>query len=277
MNNNETCIHGGVLPRQFLSNLHRSQAGWGRHRCPTCAYEQGFIAGSNNQWNSYANYCNSFNAKDTEICDYGSIVPISILQNLGENQGGTGRHKCTYCAFKEGFEAGILGKNILTSTLQFVALPQIKPNIAKPTFKAYKNIDFIKIEIENKKLGYLGELLVIELEKEFLITNGRQNLADKVEHTSITLGDGLGYDILSFDLNGNNKYIEVKTTRGDIDRPFYLTKNEIAFSQLNENNYFLYRVFDFDTKLNVGKYYQLAGNISSNVTLEPILYLAFPL
>ena len=47
--NNETCIHGGVSPITLLSNLHHSQAGSGRHRCPTCAYEQGFILGSDVQ------------------------------------------------------------------------------------------------------------------------------------------------------------------------------------------------------------------------------------
>ena len=53
MKNNETCIHGGVSPISLLAELHNSQAGSGRHRCPTCAYEQGFNLGSSGNWKSY--------------------------------------------------------------------------------------------------------------------------------------------------------------------------------------------------------------------------------
>lgn len=31
----------------------------------------------------------------------------SIMKNIQENQGGKGRHKCPYCAYELGFEAGI--------------------------------------------------------------------------------------------------------------------------------------------------------------------------
>ena len=114
MKNNETCIHDAVAPVTLLKGLHSSQAGSGRHKCSICAYERGFILGSSKQWSSYEEYCNSIT--DGERCQNGSIAPASILKNLGDNQGGTGRHKCTNCAFKEGFLYGILetkmGENI---------------------------------------------------------------------------------------------------------------------------------------------------------------------
>jgi hypothetical protein len=58
---------------------------------------------------------------------------------------------------------------------------------------------------------------------------------------------------------GNEKKIEVKTTRSDISRPFYLTRNELEVSSKNPENYYLYRLFDFDSNLNKGKYYVIAG------------------
>lgn len=272
--NNETCIHGGISPVSLLINLHHSQAGSGRHRCPTCAYEQGFILGSSKRWESYSDFCDSIAEK--EICQKGSVAPTSILKNLGENQGGTGRHKCTNCAFKDGFEVGVLENKIESIKLELVPKPKSKLTVKSKSFKPFKGVDFIKKEIENKSLGLLGELFVIKRERDFLIENEREDLADLIEHSSEVFGDGLGYDILSFDLNGNVKYIEVKTTRSEINRPFYLTKNEIEFSKLNKNNYQLYRLFDFDTNLNVGKFYIIKGDLYTELDLDSILYLAIP-
>lgn len=273
--NNETCIHGGVSPINLLKDLHHSQAGSGRHRCPTCAYEQGFILGSSKQWITYSDYCLSLNNK--EECINGSIAPSNILKRLGENQGGTGRHKCTNCAFKDGFQVGVLESKIGSIKLELVETPKTKLNTKKHNFTAFKNTDFIEKELKNKRLGYLGELFVIQNEKEILIQKGRKDLADKIQHSSEEVGDGLGYDILSFEENGDEKFIEVKTTRGEINRPFYLTKNEIEFSKINKSNYYLHRIFDFDTNLNVGKFYQIQGDINIALNLDAILYLASPI
>ena len=48
------------------------------------------------------------------------------------------------------------------------------------------------------------------------------------------------------------KYIEVKTTRGNINTDFYMSPREIAFSQINEKNYYsnflhVFRQFKFTT------------------------------
>lgn len=272
MKNNETCIHGGVSPISLLAELHNSQAGSGRHRCPTCAYEQGFNLGSSGNWKSYEDYCNTLTAPET--CNNESIAPTHILLNLGENQGGTGRHKCTNCAFKQGFEVGILEYGIQDISIEVVSAPIPSENqstVLNPT-----KIDFIEKEIRNKHLGLLGELFILKSEIEFLKSNGKEELANKVQHISVEIGDGLGYDILSYDLLGNEKKIEVKTTRGDITRPFYLTRNELEVSSQNPNNYFLYRLFDYDSKLNKGKYYVISGDISTSLTLDALVYIAFP-
>lgn len=50
------------------------------------------------------------------------------------------------------------------------------------------------------------------------------------EHSSKTEGYGLGCDILSFDENGREKYIEVQTTKGGLESPFFITANELKRS-----------------------------------------------
>ena len=57
-----------------------------------------------------------------------------------------------------------------------------------------------------------------------------------------TKGDGLGYDILSFFMDGREKYIEVKSTTGPLKTSFYLSKNELGFLGEHKDDAFLYRV-----------------------------------
>lgn len=273
MKNNETCIHGGVSPISMLVDLHPSQAGSGRHRCPTCAYEQGFNIGSSGNWKSYEDYCNSLT--DAEICQIGSVSPTHILSILGVNQGGIGRHKCTNCAFKQGFEVGILENGIQDISIEVVSVPIPQDNQVSAVISPAK-VDFIEKEVRNKRLGLLGELFILKSEIEFLKSIGKVELANKIQHVSVTIGDGLGYDILSYDIMGNEKKIEVKTTRSDISRPFYLTRNELEVSSKNPENYYLYRLFDFDSNLNKGKYYVIKGDLGSSLTLETLVYIAYP-
>ncbi len=273
MKNNEICIHGGVSPISLLEGLHHSQAGSGRHRCPICAFELGFNLGSSGTWKTYADYCITLN--DAEICQIGSVAPAHILTNLGENQGGLGRHKCTNCAFKQGFEVGVLENGIKDISIEVVSAPLSQQN-HDSLFLTPSKIDMIEREIRNKYLGLCGELFILKSEIEFLKSNGKNDLAAKVQHVSVEIGDGLGYDILSYDLLGKEKKIEVKTTRGEISRPFYLTRNELEVSSRDPQTYYLYRVFDFDSKLNKGKYYSICGDLAKSLTLDALVYIAFP-
>ncbi|MGY6523521.1 MAG: protein NO VEIN domain-containing protein [Mongoliitalea sp.] len=70
--------------------------------------------------------------------------------------------------------------------------------------------------------------------------------------------------------------MEVKTTRSDISRPFYLTRNELEVSSKNPENYFLYRLFDFDSNLNRGKCYVIAGDLTNSLTLDALVFIAYP-
>ena len=55
----------------------------------------------------------------------------------------------------------------------------------------------------------------------------------------------MGFDILSKNNNGTDRYIEVKTTKLTKETPIYFSRNEWKFAQLKEKDFFLYRVFNF--------------------------------
>lgn len=137
-----------------------------------------------------------------------------------------------------------------------------------------RKVDYFKKAKNQKKLGLLGELMVLQYEVDFLKDNGREKLADKVKHISETDGDGAGYDILSFDMDGSEKYIEVKTTSGGRDTPFNITDNEIEFSKLKTSNYYLYRVYDYDMEKNEAKFYEVNGDLTKKLNLKPETYIA---
>ncbi len=65
------------------------------------------------------------------------------------------------------------------------------------------------------------------------------------KHVSKIEGDGAGYDILSFDEDGRRLYIEVKTTTGNYNTPFYVTNHELTQSIGFPDQYLLYRVYHF--------------------------------
>jgi len=120
---------------------------------------------------------------------------------------------------------------------------------AKETEPLYKptKINYLEREQNNRQLGEQGEEFVIEYEKWRLIEAGKESLADKIEWVSRDLGDGLGYDILSRNNNGTDRFIEVKTTKLSKETPIYLSKTEISFASQKIKDFFLYRVFNFDT------------------------------
>jgi hypothetical protein len=95
-----------------------------------------------------------------------------------------------------------------------------------------------------KRIGDRGEQIVIKVEREYLVNNGKENLANKVESIK---NDRKGYDILSYDLNGDEKLIEVKSTLGDIGNSVIkITSNEVEVAK-QSNNYFIYVVYNTGT------------------------------
>jgi hypothetical protein len=153
------------------------------------------------------------------------------------------------------------------------------PNKAAPRtstrqFKAQKSPDFTSKEVSDKELGLKGELFVLALERERLIAGDREDLANKIVHISQEIGDGAGYDIASYNLDGSHRHIEVKTTRGGLRSGFYLTPNEHEYAKYSPDTFVLLRVFDFDPIKCIGDYYELEGDPEQYVNLKPVNYFA---
>lgn len=126
-------------------------------------------------------------------------------------------------------------------------------------------------EANCKEIGFAGEEWVVHFERTRLRGEGKHELADAVEHVSVTRGDGLGYDILSFDTKERELHIEVKTTPFKIGTPFIITKNELAYARENPDKARLYRVFELYQKPGL---YTLQGDIGSQLKLDAISYRA---
>lgn len=138
------------------------------------------------------------------------------------------------------------------------------------TSRRARKINYLEQEQNNRQLGLKGEELAICFEKHRLVIAGKDKLADQVEWVAKELGDGLGFDILSRNLNGTDKFIEVKTTKLSKDSPFYFTSNELRFSIENEKNFHLYRIFDLGTKPGI---FTLHGNYNGFCQVEPVSYI----
>lgn len=115
-------------------------------------------------------------------------------------------------------------------------------------FYSNKNINFEGEIKKNTELGKKGEDVVVEYEKTKLIMEGREDLADKVFATREIAGNAEKFDVLSYDKDENEKYIEVKTTKGGLNNIFHISENEVEFSEQYKDKYYLYRVYNFNIK-----------------------------
>ncbi len=154
------------------------------------------------------------------------------------------------------------GDRVQTEPLQRVTRPPGIPALPNRNY-SFKGVT-IDYDAQNRnfnKIGLGGENLVINLESKILRKAGRADLADKVDKVD----DGRGFDVLSFNTDGTEKHIEVKTTSGTDQRPFYMSHTEWAYMKENAERYQLYRVFDYDHITGTGKFFVLEGDIADQV------------
>lgn len=135
-----------------------------------------------------------------------------------------------------------------------------------------RKIDFAERDAANRHLGKLGEQFVYDLERFRLKSAGRDDLAQKVVWASQTIGDGLGFDIISFDeADDSERMLEVKATGLGKFFPFYVSANEVRCSEDIPLQYQLFRVFDFGRQ---PRLYILHGSLRELCQLDPVLYRA---
>ncbi len=131
--------------------------------------------------------------------------------------------------------------------------------------------DYLDREVRNRSLGLAGEEFVVNYERERLRQAGEKRLGDRVEHIAVAKGDGLGYDVLSFDIDGRERFIEVKTTSFGKQTPFFVSRNELEFSDVARDQYHLYRLFEFRRQ---PRMFDLVGSVRGNCRLDPVTYRA---
>jgi len=111
-----------------------------------------------------------------------------------------------------------------------------------------KLIDFEKENKKHRRLGEHGELVVLNAERGSLRKMGKAVLANGIRQISKE-NTSAGYDILSFEEDGRNKYIEVKSTNnspsGKVN--FLITINECEKAK-ELKNFYIYIVFNVKSK-----------------------------
>lgn len=185
--------------------------------------------------------------------------------------------------------AEVVDRRLATSFEHLTSAREITPPIVKPEVVpppsiggtgekpaqavSPRRIDWAAVESGRLALGRVGEAYVMDFERDRLMSAGRSDLAGRVVWVADQMGDGDGYDIRSYSDDGNVRYIEVKTTIGGIETPFFLTQKEIRVSQELDEQYRLYRLFDF---AKLPKIYILCGALTSSCALTPAAYSALP-
>lgn len=149
-------------------------------------------------------------------------------------------------------------------------VPRLK-ELASRVGRASRN--YLEIEARNRSLGRAGEELVMQFEHERLWTAGKRKLAERIDHVAVSQGDGLGYDILSFETDGRERLIEAKTTRFGPLTPFFVSRNEVNFSGEQRDVFHLYRLFKFSEQ---PRLFQLPGFLQKTCRLDAVQFSAIP-
>jgi len=139
--------------------------------------------------------------------------------------------------------------------------------VRRPVFA----VNYLEREARNRSLGSADEEFVINYERARLIHSGGEWLAGKIEHTSRVREDAEGFDILSFEESGEERLIEVKTTKYGQETPFFVSRNELAVSESRLDRYHLYRLFRFKV---APQLFILEGALSKSCTLAAATYMA---
>lgn len=135
-----------------------------------------------------------------------------------------------------------------------------------------RKVDYASRDEVNRNLGRAGEHWTLAYEQHRLTELGCPELFQQVSWVSDRLGDGAGYDILSFEADTQaQRFIEVKTTNGAHETAFIISRNELDFSREVGEAFFLYRLFQFRDEPAL---YMLRGDVSKHVHLEALDYRA---
>jgi hypothetical protein len=166
-------------------------------------------------------------------------------------------------------------KNRKVEFEKFVEAPPEKKSIVlEPglTYRRPVRINYLEMEQANRLLGLSGEEIALNFERWRLQREGKDSLAEQIEWVSRDRGDGLGYDILSRNSNGTDRYIEVKSTKLTKEAPIFFSKNEYEFAKGKSSNFHLYRVFNLKDD---PKMFMVNGAYDEFCVSEPVKYKGY--
>jgi hypothetical protein len=125
----------------------------------------------------------------------------------------------------------------------------------------------------NRALGKAGEEFVVGFERRRLERAGRDDLAKNVRWVSDVDGDGYGYDVQSFETDGEERLLEIKTTCGNERTPFWMSKRECDVAAEKGDIYRVRRVFHFRNQV---KMFDIAPPLEARLLLTPTTFMAAP-
>ncbi|WP_298336446.1 DUF3883 domain-containing protein [uncultured Erythrobacter sp.] len=136
-----------------------------------------------------------------------------------------------------------------------------------------RKYDVAERDARNRALGKAGEEIVLQHEQNNLRQAGRDDLADRVRWTAVQDGDGYGYDVASFEPDGRERLIEVKTTNGWERTPFHISRNELAVADARRDDWHLVRLWNFARE---PKAFAIRPPLEAHVELTATSFLARP-
>ncbi|RZI58281.1 MAG: DUF3427 domain-containing protein [Rubrivivax sp.] len=157
-----------------------------------------------------------------------------------------------------------------------LAKPRGEGVARSPHKQTSEEADWALRDERNRSLGTRGEKLVLQHEIAKLVDAGRQDLAEQVEHVAL-VDSRAGYDIRSFEIDGRELRIEVKTTAGPKSAAFFISANEVRASAKFPEEFRIYRVFQIRGKEDQAGFYVLKGDVTEVLDLVPSSYRALPL
>lgn len=171
---------------------------------------------------------------------------------------------------------GARPKASLDDDILWVGPPPTQSNAPPPKELAQmtaiaRKYDIAGRDARNRALGQAGEKRVLAHERANLLAAGRPDLADRIRWVSDQDGDGAGFDIESFEPNGDNRLIEVKTTNGWERTPFHITRNELAVAEARREHWRLVRLWNFSRSPTA---FELRPPLEAHVSLMATSYQA---
>lgn len=148
--------------------------------------------------------------------------------------------------------------------------------LKKPRKKARRTVNFDDINTNRDIIGKLSEEFAIAWERNRLIGLGYEELAEKIEDRRDI--PSYGYDYLSFNAPGHERYIEVKSVGREKNEEcyrFFLSENERIISTQNEysKNYYFYLVIYGKDGMPNDILVKHAKELYSNSEISPCAYV----